>query len=254
MTDKEEQPTRRVNSRLLHQGCSISKALDPIIEYAQEPILSLKDACEPLNNILDDLSKYVSIALESTPAEPADKLTKDEAAAIRLYTIEWDDGTKSLYSVLNLTLRAADRVELKPWFKYLKLFLTALVKIPCAFKQTVWRGVRRNISDEFYPGAQIVWWSFSSCTTSLTVLESDMYLGNVGERTLFSIELINGRTVRNHSHFDTEDEILMLPGTCLEVQSKFSPAPDLHIIHLKQIIPKEQLVAVPFQGMKSTIR
>jgi len=38
-------------------------------------------------------------------------------------------------------------------------------------------------------------------------------LENVGTRTLFSIETINGRTIRSHSHFTIEDEILLLPGT-----------------------------------------
>ncbi|CAF4916861.1 unnamed protein product [Rotaria sp. Silwood2] len=76
-----------------------------------------------------------------------------------------------------------------------------------------------------------------------------MYLGNSGDRTLFSVEAINGRTIRNHSHFVTEDEILLLPGTYMIVQSQLNPAPDLHIIHLKQIIPKEVLLKPPFKGI-----
>ena len=75
-----------------------------------------------------------------------------------------------------------------------------------------------------------------------------MYLGNTGNRTLFSVEAINGRAIRAHSHFATEDEILLLPGTYMIVQSQFSPAPDLHIIHLKQIIPDEVLLEAPFEG------
>ncbi len=75
-----------------------------------------------------------------------------------------------------------------------------------------------------------------------------MYLGNTGDRTLFSVEVINGRTVRDHSHFVTEDEILLLPGTHMIVQSQFSPAPELHIIHLKQVIPEEVLLEPPFEG------
>ncbi len=62
---------------------------------------------------------------------------------------------------------------------------------------------------------------------------SNMYLGNTGDRTLFSVEAINGRTVRAHSHFVTEDEILLRPDTHMVVESKFTPASDLHIIHLK---------------------
>jgi hypothetical protein len=79
-----------------------------------------------------------------------------------------------------------------------------------------------------------------------------MYLGDNGERTLFSIEVINGRTVRAHSHFVTEDEILLLPGTYMVVQSQFSPAPDLNIIHLKQMVPKEILLEPPFEGILSS--
>jgi hypothetical protein len=75
-----------------------------------------------------------------------------------------------------------------------------------------------------------------------------MYLGNTGERTLFSVEAINGRIVRAHSHFDFEDEIILLPGTYMEVQSQLSPAPGLHIIHLKQIKPMKTLLDLPFEG------
>jgi hypothetical protein len=114
---------------------------------------------------------------------------------------------------------------------------------------TVWRGVTQNLSSDFLPGTPVTWWSFSSCTTELTVLENNMYLGDNGERTLFSIEVINGRTVRPHSHFVTEDEILLLPGTHMVVQSQFSPAPDLNIIHLKQMIPEEMLLEPPFEGI-----
>jgi hypothetical protein len=73
-------------------------------------------------------------------------------------------------------------------------------------------------------------------------------LGSVGNRTLFSVEAINGRTVRAHSHFDTEDEVLLLPGTHMIVKSQFSPAPDLHVIHMKQMKPEEVLLEPPFEG------
>ncbi|CAF3316520.1 unnamed protein product [Rotaria socialis] len=59
----------------------------------------------------------------------------------------------------------------------------------------------------------MAWWAFSSCTTLLGVLESDLYLGKKSTRTLFSIDSINARTIRGHAHFTTEDEILLLPGT-----------------------------------------
>ncbi len=222
--------------------------LGPIVGYAEEPLLPLFKACAPLTDIVHNISFYVQLALNETPEVPPDGLTIDESASIRLYTIEWDGPHRSLYSMLNHTLKNDDREHLRPYFKYLKLFLTALVKLPCVPPVTVWRGVTKNLSTEFPPGTLVTWWAFSSCTTELTVLENNMYLGNTGNRTLFSVEVMNGRTVRAHSHFVTEDEILLLPGTYMIVQSQFSPAPDLHIIHLKQTIPEEVLLEPPFEG------
>jgi hypothetical protein len=226
----------------------IEANLGPVVGYAQEPMLPLAEACAPLADILHDLSFYVKMALDETPAVPPDGLTINESAAIRLYTIEWTTPHRSLYSMLNRTLKRADREDLRPYFRYMKLFLTALAKLPCVPSSTIWRGVTKNMSAEFPPGTPVTWWAFSSCTTELTVLESNMYLGNTGNRTLFSVEAINGRTVRAHSHFVTEDEILLLPGTHMIVQSLFSPAPDLHIIHLRQIVPEEVLLEPPFEG------
>jgi hypothetical protein len=223
--------------------------LDPIVGYAQVPLLPLVKACAPLTDVIYNLSVYVQLALNETSEEPSDGLTVDESASIRLYTIEWQKPHRSLYSILNYTLKTTNRENLRPYFKYLKLFLTALAKLPCGAPQTVWRGVTKDLSAEFLPGTSVTWWAFSSCTTTMTVLRSNMYLGNTGSRTLFSVEAISGRTVRAHSHFVKEDEILLLPGTQMVVQSQLSPAPDLHIIHLKQVIPKETLLELPFKGM-----
>ncbi|CAF1667062.1 unnamed protein product, partial [Adineta ricciae] len=103
----------------------------PIEGYADEPLLSLVDACEPLTDVLHNLSFYVELALNQTPREPPDRLSVDESAAIRLYTIEWDKPYRSLYSDMNYHLKTMNREKLLPYFRYLKLFITALVKLPC---------------------------------------------------------------------------------------------------------------------------
>lgn len=236
------------NARLLIEEYKTPKISGAVIGYAQEPLLPLADACAPLVNIVHDIFRYVSIALKHTPHDGSDGLTRDESAAIRLYTMEWTGGHKSLYFILNKTLETENREHLRPWFKYLKLFLTALVHLECVPLRTVWRGVRKDISDEFPPGAQVTWWTFSSCTTTINVLENHLYLGRDGPRTLFSIEAFNGRNIRAHSNYDIEDEVLLLPGTYMEVQSQLNPAPDLHIIHLRQQIPTETLCEPPFEG------
>jgi hypothetical protein len=236
------------NQRYTETMNNIIADIIPIVGYAEEPLLPLIEACAPLVDIIYNLLFYAQMALEETPEEPPDGLTIDESASIRLYTIEWSGSHRSLYSMLNRTLKKADRQDLRPYFKYMKLLLTALVKLPCIPPSTIWRGVTKNMSAEFPPDTRVTWWAFSSCTSELTVLENNMYLGNVGDRTLFSVEAINGRTVCAHSHFHTENEILLLPGTQMIVQSQLSPAPDLHIIHMKQVKPDEMLLEPPFEG------
>lgn len=240
-----EEPTSKIRNTV--KSATIDS--DPIIGYAQEPLLPLFKACAPLTNIIHNLSFYVEMALKETPEIPPDGLTIDESASIRLYTIEWDEPYQSLYSMLNNTLKKNDRELLRPYFKYLKLFLTAVAKLPCLPPQTVWRGVKKDLSAEFLPGTVVLWWAFSSCTNELTVLENNIYLGTTGNRTLLSVESINGRAICAHSHFITEDETLLLPGTQMIVQSQFSPASNLHIIHLKQIIPTKVFLEYPFEGI-----
>ena len=87
--------------------------------------------------------------------------------------------------------------------------------------------------------------AFSSCIPILSVIDSELYLEQTGERKLFSIEVFHGRNVRAHSIFDTEDEILMLPGTYMEVLSRLDLGPDLHIMHLKQKRPHLVLLEPP---------
>ena len=222
---------------------------DPIVQYDEELVLPLSKACAPLIDIVHNLFFYVQMALDKTPEEPPDGLTIDESAAIRLYTTEWKRPHRSLYCLLNQTLKEANHQNIRPYFKYLRLLVTAVVKLPCAPPMTIWRGVTKDVSGEFSPGTPVTWWGFSSCTASLPILENNMYLGNTGHRTLFSVEAINGRKIRAHSHFTTEDEILLLPGTQMIVQSQFSPAPGLHVVHLRQIIPDRVLLQPPFPGI-----
>ena len=225
--------------------------LQPILGYAHVPLVPLEEACQPLLNIVPCLPTYIWIAKENSK-HSSDGLTRDESAAIHLYTMEWDSDDKrtypSLYTHLNRTLKLIDRTKLRPWFSYLKLFLTALAKLPHKQRQIVWRGVKKNVSDDYPPGTEITWWAFSSCTASLNVLDSDLYLGKEGMRTIFSIEAINARSIRSHSHFQTEDEILLLPGSYFEIKSRLNPAPGLYIIHLQQKIPPHVLLEPPFQG------
>ncbi|CAF3934102.1 unnamed protein product, partial [Rotaria sp. Silwood1] len=119
--------------------------------------------------------------------------------------------------------------------------------LPSASSQIIWRGVNEDLSKKFLPGSIITWWTFSSCTATMAVLENNIYLNTTGVRTILAIETINARVIRAESHSPNEDEILLLPGTQMVVESHSSPAPNLHIIHLKQIIPNETLLQSPLK-------
>jgi hypothetical protein len=142
---------------------------------------------------------------------------------------------------------------LKPWFKYLKLFLTALAKLPTLSapnrQQIVYRGLKMKIDDALYtPGSFVTWWAFSSCTNSIGVLQSDKFLGTTDDRTIFNVETTTGKHISSHSRFGGEDEVLLMPATYMEVISRANPAPKLHIIHLKERKPPVCILEPPFEG------
>ncbi|CAF3753650.1 unnamed protein product, partial [Adineta steineri] len=89
-TDQRRGESKETGQKLTDTSTSDEiEPSEPIIEYANEPLLPLAEACAPLNDILHNISFYVKLALEETPSPPLDNLTVDESAAIRLYTIEW---------------------------------------------------------------------------------------------------------------------------------------------------------------------
>jgi hypothetical protein len=120
-----------INRRLLESVREEpKKLLVPISGYENVIVKSLEEACEPIKDLFDEnLKQYITTA-KINSKEPEDALSPDESAAIHLYTIEWNVHENSLYMMLNQTLRLADRAKLQPWFKYLKLFLTAFFKLP----------------------------------------------------------------------------------------------------------------------------
>ena len=87
--------------------------------------------------------------------------------------------------------------------------------------RTVWRGIPEDLSSLYPKGKKFTWWGVSSCSSSISVLESSQYAGTSGTRTMFSIESDNGKLIRSHSYFKHEDEILLPPGIYLEVIDKF---------------------------------
>lgn len=84
--------SKSINHRLVSNVRDEPKQmLKSIAGYEREPLLSLEEACKPLENILDyELQQSIIIAKENSK-NPKHGLTPDESAAIHLFTMEWDE-------------------------------------------------------------------------------------------------------------------------------------------------------------------
>ncbi len=218
------------------------RMLPPIQGYENMPLVTLEEAVESLTSLVPDVDRMVW-TVKQNQFDREHGLTDDELASILLYTMEWDPRDKSFYIILNSTLQAANRDLLKPWFLYLRLIMTALDRLPSdPHLLIVHRGVKLDLSAQYPKGSMITWWGFSSCTTSLEVLDDDRFLGRSGTRTLFNIECQSAKSIKSFSFYPEEEEVLLPPGRQFQVMSCLDPGNGLHIIQMKEIQPKFPLI------------
>lgn len=222
--------------------------LAPIGGYVEMPLVSLEEAVEPLVSILPDIQSYVYTAKQRCE-KPADGLSQDESASIMLYTMEWQPLDECLYIILNATLRSPDRQQkFKPWRLYMRLFLNALFRLQPLHGE-VYRGIKLDMSERYIKGQTFVWWGFSTCTTDIEVLQSDLFLGETGIRTIFNIKCKTAKDISKHSSHPSEHELLLLPATQFTVLSSVTEN-DLCTIHLEETYPLRpllQLVPIIYQ-------
>ena len=226
--------------RFTDVGVLPKRMLAPIEGYENEPLVSLEEAIKPLVDIVPKIERNVFFVKQNC-AEPKDGLSTDESAAIMLYTYESMPHDHSLYVILNAALRAEQRQKLIPWFRYLRLVLTALARLPSE-RRHVSRGVKEDLREQYPVGQNFIWWGFSSCTSTIDVLENEQFVGKTGKRTLFQIECHAGKNVKNHSFVSTEDEILLLPARQFVVRGCLDLGNQLYMIQLKEIDPKYPLL------------
>ncbi|CAF4150431.1 unnamed protein product, partial [Adineta steineri] len=219
-----------------------SRMLPPILGYEKEPLVSLEEATDPLISIVPEVERMVwTVKQRNFDGEHG--LTDDEAAAITLYTMEWEPTDNSFYVILNKTLQAANRKLLKPWFLYLRLIMTSLAKLPSdSNRLTVYRGVKLDLSAQYPKGNTVTWWGFSSCTASVDVLSNEQFLGQSGTRTLFNIDCSSAKTIKEYSFFPEEEEVLLPAARQFQVIASLNSGNGLHIIQLKEIQPKFPLI------------
>eukprot|EP01124_Arcella_intermedia_P029049 TRINITY_DN6042_c0_g1_i3.p1 TRINITY_DN6042_c0_g1~~TRINITY_DN6042_c0_g1_i3.p1 ORF type:complete len:440 (+),score=124.13 TRINITY_DN6042_c0_g1_i3:40-1359(+) len=241
------------NNRIQDVSNEIGTSLSPIT-LENTPLLSAQASLQPLESLVPDLDTHLfscSFEIDNLDSLPPG-LTRDEAIAVRIYTMEWQDKKESLYYKLNDSLRTASRDTIKPFFFYLKLLLTALSKLPShqSPSMTLWRGVSSDISKQYRIGKKYFWWGFSSCTTDLEVLNG--FIG-AGPRVVFNI-LFQSHCVdiKELSCFSKESEVLLLPGKCFEVLNNSTLSQDgLTIIQMREVTTPPMIKGISFPDNQS---
>lgn len=207
----------------------------PVDDYENTQLVSLNKAIVPLELIVPDV-KHMVQTIKANSVKPEDGLTRDESNSIQLYTLEWQPKHKSLFYILNRTLRSEDRQLLKPWLLYLRLILTALSHLPSG-PLIVYRGINMNLVDMYPKGKTVTWRGFSSCMRKSNLLEKRLFLNKTGKRTLFVINCYSGKNIHRRSLYEVEDEVLLPPARRFTVMRSVDKGKGLHIIELNEIQP-----------------
>ena len=186
------------------------------------PFVSLEEAVKAIVDfqptVTDDTKKAKEHCRKNTI------LTLNESAAVYLYTMD-----RPFYPALNQALRAENPQALEPWSAYLNLLITSLRKLPSC-STTMWRGVAGEIGSEFNENTIHTWGSITSCSSQINV--AACFAGQKG--ILFCINAIHGKDITKYSEFQGEREIILMPGTRLQVQSTSFDLNGFYIIQLNE--------------------
>lgn len=217
--------------RLLDGDLKFLQNFQPIGGFDGIPLVNIEAAILPLTGVLPTIAQHVKEIKHSNLTDKTGSgLTVDEIVAIRLYTEESSSNDPNLYRLLNHELRSENRVEFPKWHLFLKLIINGLNKLPST-EGLIYRGVKFDCSA--YTNQTVVTWAgFSSCSTSLNVIES--FLGNQGVGALFTIKSKFGKKIAQFSAFN-EEEVILLPGTQLKINSKATRNEGFAIIELEEI-------------------
>ena len=202
--------------RILDPEVVIPGFINPIHGLKDCPDLSFLECfsyASSMDSSFPDFFFFVNLAhhFGSCPGfcENPHNLSASQIASIHLYTQE-----SPFYSYINTLLRDREREQLKPLFPYLKIIFTALRSLPSETK-TVYRGVKKDLSASFHRGKKFVWWSITSTTSEVEPLQNPLFLGQEGERTLFTIEAKSAVEITKYAALgDQEAEWLIPPGLC----------------------------------------
>jgi hypothetical protein len=216
-----------MQARVFGEWFSQEGDFNPLEGLMNEPKVSLEEAIAASG--VDGLDDDVYEAHRFASTTPDDTLDAEEVASAHFYSRQ-----TPFYSSMNKALHSRTRSEAKKFFPYLRLMLGGLFKCPLEYN-TLKRGIR-DPTDQLHRQVRgqvpFYWWGFTS--TSEQLGETDQFLGQ-NEAMLFVIAGA-GVNIQRFSAFPDEKEILLLPGSLLNVESSLTRS-GLTIVQLTQQVP-----------------
>ncbi|CAF5162886.1 unnamed protein product [Rotaria magnacalcarata] len=199
-------------------------------EYLANELVTLEQCFELFVTRIDRLDQIIQTAKQNCNFPSEHNLTRDELAAIFLYTMEFDGTT--LYQFISQDFRSQEESTSKLWFPYLKLFYTAVNKLPNAHTN-VWRSIPENMTKELNKNDETICWSITSCSSSIDVIKELLQINS----RLLKIETATGKNISNYSNSPDQHEVILCPGTRVHLLRNDLPDPMslIDIVYLQEI-------------------
>lgn len=124
-------------SQILH-GLGLSKfdETQKIYGYKDERLTSIDEALKNFHTTIPHLQKQIKEAKDKARCPSEHGLSKDEAAAIYIFTKQ--KNVYNMYHYLQAAMTLNNPSEIRLWFKYLRLLENGLQKLP-RIKKKVWK-------------------------------------------------------------------------------------------------------------------
>jgi hypothetical protein len=214
----ENPSTRREYSIMRRFGKVFITTTDPmslIYGYENEPLLPLGEALKHFDGKIDHLSDKIQEAIAKCHQPSEHHLTRDESAAIYIYTMKWEP--TCLYDQLQAAWNSEDPSKLEPWFKYLKLFKTALDKLPDVDTE-IWQGTPfdEKLKEKLNSKSLPLYSSMVSCSPSGDAIKGH-YQNKTGMKWIaIRYECVHGKLVTGYTA-NKSKEVIVWPDMKLGV-------------------------------------
>lgn len=202
---------------------------DLIAEFEKQPLVSLEEALAPFHGKIKNLSTKIKYAKDNCNPTTKDHLTRDESAAIYIYSHGTDKN--SIYTNLKHALDSNDRERIRPWYKYLKLLYAGVKKCPNAKKET-WQGIPSAKCDEgqLRTKSNSLYTGFGSAAPSRNGVQEHLKQKKVSKITYLEYSPGTAKNVSDYTA-DGRGETMLIPGLHVAVGPHVDQLSDGSVIY-----------------------